>query len=155
MRWLRRTRRCCRPSQAKAARVSRLACVHGRPSEQECPSVYYYPRVLPNYMHTEPERECAHQNQLSVKTLTQRLKSVSQIVMRVAVMVFAGPREDSPISKSVSKGEWCASTISPRSIKISLPFHHVFLRVLPPRAPGDARSHVYGPATLLLYLHIV
>ena len=53
--------------------------------------MYYYPRVLSNYMHTEPEREYAHQNELSVKTLTRPLKSVSQIVMRVAVMVFACP----------------------------------------------------------------
>ena len=42
-------------------------------------------------MHTEPEHECARQNQLPVKTLTQLLKSVSQFDMRVAVMIFAGP----------------------------------------------------------------
>ena len=53
--------------------------------------MYYYPRVLSNYMHTEPEREYAHQNELSVKTLTRPLKSVSQSGMRVAVMVFACP----------------------------------------------------------------
>ena len=52
----------------------------------------YYYLVLPNYMHTEPEREYAHQNELSVKTLTRPLKSVSQYGMPVAVMVFAGPR---------------------------------------------------------------
>ena len=39
----------------------------------------------------EPEREYAHQNELSVKTLTRPLKSVSQSGMRVAVMVFACP----------------------------------------------------------------
>ena len=53
--------------------------------------MYYYPRVLPNYMHTEPEREYAHQNELSVKTLTRPQKSVSQFGMPVFVMVFAGP----------------------------------------------------------------
>ena len=53
--------------------------------------MYYYPRLLPNYMHTEPEREYAHQNELSVKTLTRPLKSVSQFIMPVAVMIGEGP----------------------------------------------------------------
>ena len=37
---------------------------------RERPSVYYVvlPHLeLPNYMHTEPERECAHQNQCQSK----------------------------------------------------------------------------------------